>query len=206
MNKFENRAITGDIAVEGRKISGTWAVFNSPSEILMMQRANGEYVKFREILMPTAFDRTDLSNVKCVLDHDERAGYLGRTPNSVTIAKSDRGMIYECDVPNLPVGDRALEFVNRGDYKGNSFRFYTKSGDDRWERNADGTYTRYIDNVSAVAHIGPVFDPAYTDTDVQVAMRSLDDFIEEEVKVESKLHEQRNRELSIKKREIECLN
>jgi hypothetical protein len=60
--------------------------------------------------------------------------------------------------------------------------------------------------VSGVAHIGPVFDPAYTDTDVQVAMRSLDDFIEEEVKVESKLHEQRNRELSIKKREIECLN
>lgn len=205
--KYEIRAISGDISISERTIEGMWAVYNSPSQVLMMQRANGDIIRFRETLMPGCFDRTDMTNVKCVLDHDEKGGYLGRTPGSLRIIPTERGMMYSCDLPNLPVGDRAMEFVQRGDYKGNSFRFYTRSGDDKWEIGEDGIYNRYITNVSGLAHVGPVFDPAYTDTEVQMAMRSLEEsgVLEvEPTKVNYK--EQRERSINVKLNKIKCLN
>jgi hypothetical protein len=48
-------------------------------------------------------------------------------------------------------------------------------GDDTWERQADDTYIRTVNRIRAIVHIGPVFDPAFTETDLTVAMRSLEE-------------------------------
>lgn len=174
--KFENRSMPQDgcnVELNDRTLKGYWAIFNSLSQPLMAER-NGKKVIFREIIKPNAFDNAEMRNVKCCLNHDDQNKYLGRVPGTLTISKDDRGMKYECLLPNLDISEEVIEFVNRGDYQGNSFRYFTMAGDDTWEAQPDGSYIRTVNNIRAVQHLGPVFDPAFTETDIQTAMRSME--------------------------------
>lgn len=181
----ENRAVFDEKPVlENRTLSGHWLIFNQLSEPLI-GKMGGKNVVFREKISERALDNTDFSNTKCCLNHDENGKFLGRVPNTLTINKTDRGASYSVILPDLPAGQEAIEYTNRGDYQGNSFRFVTFSGDDTWDRQQDGTYIRTVNNIRAVFHVGPVFDPAYPQTDLNVAMRSLESsgvFQTEEVK------------------------
>lgn len=172
---IENRAITGEAikpTIAGRSLNGYWLVFDELS-MPLMGKLGDRTVVFREKITKTALENTDFSNTKCCLNHDEANKFLGRVPNTLKIGKDDRGMLFSCELPALPIGDEVIEMTNRGDYSGNSFRFVTFSGDDTWERQADGSYIRTVNNIRAVLHLGPVFDPAYPQTDLNIAMRSL---------------------------------
>ena len=172
---IENRSVVSDLTkpmLKDRTLSGYWLPFNTLSQPLIAERG-GQKVIFREIIIPSALDSTDLTNTKCCLNHDE-TDLLGRVPNTLTISRDDRGMSFECILPNIEIGDEVVEYTNRGDYQGNSFRYVTMAGDDAWERQADGTFIRTVNRIRAVLHIGPVFDPAFTQTDLTVAMRSLE--------------------------------
>lgn len=173
---IENRSIVSELTkpiLKDRTLSGYWLPFNTLSQPLIAERG-GQKVIFREIIVPSAMDNADLTNTKCCLNHDE-SEFLGRVPNTLSITRDDRGMAFECVLPNVAAGDKAVEYTNRGDYQGNSFRYVTMSGDDTWERQGDGTFIRTVNRIRAVLHIGPVFDPAFTQTDLTVAMRSLEE-------------------------------
>lgn len=207
---IENRSVSSELTkptVEGRSLSGHWLVFNQLSEPLI-GKIGSKTVVFREKINSRALDNTDFTNTKCCLNHDEGNKFLGRVPNTLKIAKDERGMTFSCDLPELPIGNEVIEFTTRGDYTGNSFRFITMSGDDTWERQADGTYIREVNNIRAVLHLGPVLDPAYPQTDLNVAMRSLEqsgimeiEKVEEPAKI-CNLRLKRERQIALNKASI----
>lgn len=201
----EDRAVISEMAkpiLNDRVLGGYWLPFNELSGLLVGMR-DGKLIGFREVFEPSSLNETDLGDVRCCLNHNENQ-FLGRTPTTLTIGRDDRGMTFECKLPNLPVGNEAVEYVNRGDYQGNSFRFYTSRNgqDDSWERQQDGTYIRTIKRNRRVRHLGPVFDPAYVQTDLSVALRSLvtetDDIEIVKEAVQKQLQKQRERDLYLR--------
>jgi hypothetical protein len=206
MKTAENRAATGAVAIETNKLFGQWMLYNEPSEMMVTER-DGKAVAFREIITPEAMKNALISDVKCCADHREIEKYLGRTPTSLRITENDRGWAYECDLmEGIQIADEVRQYVQRGDYGGNSFRFYVKS--DAWERQQNGQYLRMVNEIHSVEHIGPVKNPAYINTDVSAAMRSLTDSgllqsIIEAGEVELRdLHNYQNTILNLKEKQI----
>lgn len=168
---FENRASTGKISSSNEYLEGTAIVFDSVSEVLAM-KVKDETVLFREQISKNALDNCPLDRVICCADHDESI-FLGIAPKTLELNVTDRGLDYKC---LLPPSKKQLieERVNRGEYEGNSFRFAVTEGGDTWEKMPDGTYLRTINQIGYIGHVGPVFNPAYTQTDLQLAQRSFE--------------------------------
>ncbi len=145
-------------------------------------KVSDETVLFREQIAKTALDNCPLDRVICCADHDESI-FLGIAPKTLELNITDRGLDYKC---LLPPSKKQLieERVNRGEYEGNSFRFAVTEGGDSWEKMPDGTYLRTINQIGYIAHVGPVFSPAYTQTDLQLAQRSFEVCINIEIKQE----------------------
>lgn len=156
----------------GVTLAGQWMLYNTASE-LMIEERDEKYIAFREIILPEAMRNCKMEDVKCCADHEEVSKYLGRTPNALRLIENERGWAYECDLLlGTPTADEVRGYVERGDYVGNSFKFFVKK--DRWERQSNGQFLRYVEEIYAVQHVGPVKNPAYVNTDVAVAYRSLE--------------------------------
>ena len=72
-----------------------------------------------------------------------------------------------------------LDSISRGDIRNQSFGFLVM--DATWDATSE-VYIRYIEHMM-LAETSAVALPAYRDTDISVAMRSLDQFKNEQVKV-----------------------
>ena len=149
---FEVRAEEGN----SRHVVGYASVFNSPSADM----------GFREIIMPGAFDGVIMaSDVFALMNHDMSRGVLGRSnkgKGSLTLGIDDTGLKYELDAPNTALGDELVEGIHRGDITASSFAFTVK--EERWEKQADESYIRYIDKIDRLYDVSPVYQPAYEAT------------------------------------------
>lgn len=126
---------------------------------------------FRERIAPEAIDRTLRENVdvRALLDHNP-AQILGRLSADTLRLKPDQyGLRVEIDAPNTSYARDALESVGRRDISGMSFGF--RVFDDEWEDEDEMPIRTVTDMV--VREVSIVTFPAYTDTDVEVAHRSL---------------------------------
>ena len=202
--KAENRDITGRVMIENQDerkyLVGRWTPFDSPSVLMhtMRKKGNGyEVIRFREVIDKRAFDKMDWSDCLCVANHDENSGYIARYGVSLDISKGDDGMYYRAQLlESDPRAMTVMDYTQRGDYRGNSFAFIVDESTEKWERQADGTYLRTINDMSKVYHVGPVYRPAYPNTSVSVLSRSVDLLTTEEV-IEQEI---RDIEMSRKKR------
>ena len=149
---FELRADEGN----SRHVVGYASVFDSPSTDM----------GFREIIKPGAFDGVIMaSDVLALLNHDMSRGVLARSNKgvgSLKLSVDDTGLKYELDAPNFALGDELVEGIHRGDITASSFAFTVK--EERWEKQADGTYIRYIDKIDRLFDVSPVYQPAYEAT------------------------------------------
>jgi HK97 family phage prohead protease len=118
---------------------------------------------------------------------------LGRSPATMKVERTGGGVVYEVEPPDPPAARDVMTLVERGDVRGNSFQFRTKQ--DRWERLADGREKRTLLEID-VEEMGPVVFPAYPNTDVGLAMRSRDAWLQEE-RQPSGEPERRRRELEL---------
>jgi len=173
---MEKRII--DSPVEIRKegdaqfIEGAGIMFNVESQDL-----GG----FREIILPTALDKADMSDVIVRAEHDNMY-VLGRTSSGtakVNITKDSAN--YSTSIPNTTAGRDMMEYIKRGDLKGSSFAFSDVK--DSWEKR-DDMAIRTISEIGKIYDMGPVFSPAYKQTDNKVALRSLEEWREKEKVVE----------------------
>jgi HK97 family phage prohead protease len=169
MNPLEVR-FAGSVRVEAdasRKIKGYAIVFNSMSVDL-----GG----FREIIMPDAVNRTlsEGLDVRALVDHDS-AKVIGRTrAGTLALRKDKTGLKVEIDPANTTVGRDIMELVGRGDITGMSFAFRTLT--DEW-RMEDGEAIREVHDMT-ISEVSIVSFPAYQQTSVEVAQRSLREFKE----------------------------
>ena len=168
MTDIEIREFTGEVRVEvdaGRKIRGYAVVFNAKS-----QNLGG----FREIIKPEAVDRTlsEALDVRALVDHDT-GKVIGRTKaGTLALRKDKKGLRVEIDPADTTAGRDVLESVRRGDISGMSFAFRTLT--DEW-RMEDGETIREVLDMT-ISEVSIVSFPAYTQTSVEVAQRSLEQF------------------------------
>ncbi len=154
---------------------------------------------FREKISPDAFNDVDLSSmdVMCLRDHMKNH-LLGRTTSgTVTLEVDEVGLKYRCQIPNTTSGNDTYELVNRGDIPYSSFAFTVES--DSWEEDKELGEIRTINKFKMIYDVSPVSDPAYFQTEVDVAKRSYDDYkkpASDELAIELEL---RDRELQLLK-------
>lgn len=143
-------------------VEGYALKFNKPSKDL------GGFVEYIDA---RALDGVDMSDVKLFLNHDS-TNLLGRTKSgTLQLSVDDVGLKFRCEMPNTTLGNDVLELVKRGDLSQCSFGFTV--AEDSWERR-EGQPTRTIKKINTLAEISLVSIPAYDDTDVTVAQRSLE--------------------------------
>ena len=147
---------------ETRKIVGHAAVFDKLSENL-----GG----FREKIAPGTFaEAIKNDDVRALFNHDPSI-VLGRNKAGTLRMSEDKvGLRVEIDPPDTAFARDLLESIDRGDISQMSFGF--RALDEDFER-LDGEIIRTLKRVS-LFDVSPVTFPAFPDTDVSVAKRSLE--------------------------------
>jgi hypothetical protein len=169
VNNIEIRSAAAP-SVSGRRVSGTAAVFNSPSQVLFEGNR-----RFIEIILPGAIDEALIqrSDVKALVDHN-RERLLARSnkgKGTLSLRITSTGLMYSFDAPHTADGDFAVEMVRRGDVDGSSFAFSVADGGDIWEKRQDGVYLRKIKKISGLYDVTVTASPAYPQTSVGVRHR-----------------------------------
>lgn len=170
MDNLERRAWTecrAEASENGRRIRGYAIVFNSQSVDL-----GG----FKEIIAPEAVDRTlsEGLDVRALVDHDP-AKVIGRTrAGTLQLRKDSRGLKIDVE-PDMDISyaNDIMRAVARGDVSGMSFGFRVVG--DEWNYD-DKVPVRTVTDMR-ISEVSVVTFPAYQQTDVAVAQRSLTAFM-----------------------------
>jgi len=170
-NNIEIRSFDID-NVESRHIVGYSVVYNTPSVDL-----GG----FREIISPTAINQELINRSDIIMNYQHSdTMILARSKNgqgTLQLSITDRGLMFEFDMPNSSLGDQILESIHRGDISTCSFAFSLPDNDtcETWERTNDGII-RTIHEIGQLYDCAIVTNAAYPAT--SVSARSLDKLTE----------------------------
>jgi HK97 family phage prohead protease len=157
-----SREIRASGSSKAPQISGYAATFNSPT---MITTQNGS---FREQIKPGAFSRAirEADDVCCLFNHNDMY-VLGRiSAGTLRLKQTDRGLFYECDIPDTQAGRDTHTSIQRGDISGCSFAFEVGEDDQDWDMDERGLLNRNIRNVRSLIDVSPVTHPAYASTSV----------------------------------------
>src|SRR3954447_22803402 len=159
-----------DLETRGRLLVGYAAVYG---------RESHDLGGFREKIAPGAFAEVLNADVRCLLNHDP-SQVLGRTrAGTLRLHDEERGLRFECDLPDSPLGENVREAVRRKDVDGASFRF--KVADDVW----DGEI-RTVTKIQELHDVTVATYGAYPDASVELRTRPKPEHKEEPVKPEDR--------------------
>lgn len=153
-------------AFDGRIIRGMPIVFNSLSSDL-----GG----FKERIRPEAARRTFRENVDVValVDHNLSKLLGRRSSGTLTIRNEAEGVTSRIDPPDTSYARDLVTLIERRDVQGMSFGFRVL--EDEWHME-DGVPVREVIDM-VFREITVTAFPAYEETDVSMAKRSLDQFV-----------------------------
>lgn len=154
--KSEIRMITAE--GDKRFIEGYAALYNVESS---------PELGFRELILPGAFDKADMSDVRMLWNHNDDL-ILARTKNhTLRVEANDQGLWFSGEPAETSYGLDALVSVKRGDVDQSSFAFSLMWGvDDEWEVDDDGKMIRHIKRIRKVFDVSPTAFPAYSQTKI----------------------------------------
>ena len=128
----------------------------------------------KERIAKRAFEGVLRSNpdVVCTFNHDNNV-VLGRTSaGTLRLRSDDKGLAFDCDLPNTTAARDLHESVNRGDIKDCSFAFMLGEGDDDYAEEDDDevrgarVIVRTLRNFKSLQDVALVTHPAYPGTSV----------------------------------------
>jgi HK97 family phage prohead protease len=151
----EQRTVDVDVGAldtRGRTVHGYAAVYGQVSDDL------GGY---REKIAAGAFSGVLDADVRALLNHDPNE-VLGRTKSgTLRLFDEPKGLRFELDLPDSPLGNNMRTAISRGDLDGASFRF--EVGDEAWDGD-----TRTIKTVKALHDVTLATYPAYPAASVEL--------------------------------------
>ena len=163
-----------DLDTRGRTVHGYAAVYDAVSEDL------GGY---KERIAPGAFAGVLDSDVRALLNHSPNE-VLGRTKSgTLRLFDEERGLRFELDLPDSPLGQNMRTAISRGDLDGASFRF--EVGEEDWDGDL-----RTIKTIAELRDVTLATYPAYPDASVELRTRPP----KEETKVEEAVEVQEEAE------------
>lgn len=173
---FLQRGFTAEFRAneEGSNIvEGLAAVYDQETFI------NDPFGGFTEVIRSGAFDETDFSDVRLLVNHDFNGIALARSrrnnkndkPNTMQLFVDENGInVKAClDTENNEQARALYSAINRGDMDGMSFCFYVSKEGQKW---SDDYSRREITKVDKVIEVSAVNFPAYGGTNID--SRSLD--------------------------------
>ena len=177
MSNKEIRAFDFEVRAEeseehGSYITGTPIVYNEPTDM-------GWY---REFIDDGALDKTDLRDVRFLVNHNTDMIPLARSRNNNVNSTMQMEVVPEVgmnirvdlDTENNAEAKSLYSAVKRGDISGMSFMFAVD--EDNWE-DLDSDYpTRHIRSFAKVFEVSAVTFPAYEQTSIQA--RGLSDALD----------------------------
>ena len=110
---------------ENMIVEGYALKFNRESNLL------GEFV---EVISPEALRNADLSDVRCLIDHNS-SYVLGRTvADTLKLEVDDVGLRFRCELPNTSYARDLYENIKLGNINQCSFGFTIEEDGDEFER------------------------------------------------------------------------
>lgn len=140
---------------------------------------------FKETISKQALENTDLSDVRCLVDHLP-SQIIGRTTaGTLGLTIDDTGLKYRCKLPNTTFARDLYENMRVGNINQCSFGFMLDSdGDEMRFDEKEGIYKRTLKAIRELTDVSVVTYPAYKDTNVKPALRSIENFEHEKRKNE----------------------
>jgi HK97 family phage prohead protease len=156
-----------DIDTRGRTLHGYAAVYNAVS---------GDLGGLHRTHRPGGFAGVLDSDVRALLNHNP-SEVLGRTRSgTLRLFDEQRGLRFEVDLPESPIGDNVREAVKRGDIDGASFRFVV--GDESWDGDL-----RTVETVKDLKDITVATFGAYPAASAELRTRDNNDVTGKETKM-----------------------
>lgn len=170
MKELERRSYDFDVLAEetdtGSVITGRPIVYNSRTDLGL----------FDEIIDFGALDKTDLTDVRFLVNHDISKIPLARSRrnngnSTMQLSVDENGMDIEVklDTENNSEARALYSAVQRGDISGMSFAFAIDG--EEWENLESDHPTRRIKSISSVVEVSAVTFPAYDSTEIDARSR-----------------------------------
>ena len=170
------RAAEADDEGAGHVIEGLAAVYEQKTRIADF------FGEFDEVIREGAFDETDFTDVRLLVNHDFQGIALARSrrnnksdkPNTMQLSVDKEGVKIKAnlDTENNEQARALYSAISRGDMDGMSFCFYVSEENERVTEQDDGIFLREILKVDKVIEVSAVNFPAYEGTNIDA--RSLD--------------------------------
>ncbi|WP_239724553.1 HK97 family phage prohead protease [Mammaliicoccus sp. A-M4] len=136
---------------------------------------------FVEEISPEALKEADLSDVRCLIDHDS-SKVLGRTTSETLELKvDDEGLYFRTQLPDTTYAKDLYENIRLGNINQCSFGFILDENGDEFEKREDGLFKRTLRKIKSLFDVSVVTYPAYNDTQVAPALRSIEQIKEQEL-------------------------
>lgn len=193
MNDMERRSFTCELRAKddeqhGHIIEGHPIVFDERTDMIW----------FDEIIDKGALDKTDLKDVRFLVNHDTKKLPLARSrnnnENSTMQLKPDNeglGIRADLDTENNADSRALYSAVERGDISGMSFMFTVRGA--KWENLDSDHPTRHITDIGVVYEVSAVTFPAYEATSINA--RNAEALESAKATLESAREEARNKAL-----------
>lgn len=172
-------------------VEGYALKFNTKSNPL-----NSKGVRFTETIDPKALDNVDIADVRALIDHNPSLILARTTADTLKLEVDDVGLRFEAELADTSYARDLYRNIQAGNVNQCSFAFELneKSGDRVSYNNETRMYERVLKSFSKINDISIVTYPAYNDTDVAPALRSIEAVKEEEA---DRLQEQHKHKLQL---------
>lgn len=184
LGNFEVKEIEGENETENRYVVEGYASTFEPYKLLSF-----DGVDYYERIEPTAFDKTDMSDVVFLRDHEGRV--LARTKNDTIQLEVDNiGLHQRTDLGKTGASREMFEDIEQRNYTQMSFSFTVD--DDEYEED---THTRVIKSIKKIYDISAVAFPANPGTNIGLSMRDYFNGAIEAIRAERLEAERRAKEV-----------
>lgn len=172
MSELLKRNYSFEIRANENEENGT---FITGRPIVFESKTNLGY--FDEVIERGALDKTDLRDVRFLVNHDTSKIPLARSRNNnanstMQLVPDDNGMgiRVNLDIENNSEARALYSAVKRGDISGMSFMFGING--EEWEALDSDHPTRHITSISNIVEVSAVTFPAYESTEISARDKS----------------------------------